>query len=61
MVKEKLTGIVSILLILLLLSSISIAQENLLSVIPIPKEYRILDGSFELSAGTAVKKFMDHN
>lgn len=61
MVKEKLTGIVSILFILLLLSSISIAQENLLSVIPIPKEYLILEGSFELSAGTAVKKFMDDN
>lgn len=61
MVKEKLIKAFAILLFMSVLTSIATAQEKILSVIPLPKEYRFLEGSFDLSHGAVVKKFMDEN
>lgn len=59
MAKEKLIRLLTTLVIFSSLTPISIAQEKLLPVIPLPKEYRFFDGSFELSSGSIVRKFMD--
>ncbi|HOI28350.1 MAG TPA: family 20 glycosylhydrolase [Melioribacteraceae bacterium] len=61
MVKEKLIRLFTALVIMSVLSPIAKAQEKVLSIIPLPKEYRIFDGYFELSAGTIVRNFMDEN
>ncbi|MEW6507342.1 MAG: glycoside hydrolase family 20 zincin-like fold domain-containing protein [Bacteroidota bacterium] len=59
MAKEKLIRLFTVIVILSALSPITIAQEKVLSVIPLPKEYRFFDGSFELSSGSIVRKFID--
>lgn len=61
MVKQKLKSLKAIFYIMLIFSAVLSAQEKLLAVVPLPKEYKFLDGNFSLDNGVALRKFMEEN
>jgi hypothetical protein len=61
MVEQKLKRLIAIFSIVFIVTTVISAQEKLLNVVPLPKEYRFLDGNFSLDNGIVVKKFLDEN
>jgi len=59
MVKQKLKFLIAIIVLGLLFQKVLPAQEKSLTVVPLPKEYKFLEGSISLSGGISLKKFIE--